>query len=179
MKKKIATGICLILLFLCVLAGCSTEEANGDYLRIHIRANSDAACDQDVKLAVRDSLIGYLSPFLQEASTRRQAEEIVTSRAGEIERAVNELLYSCGFYYGCTVRVDTEYFDERSYGSLTLPEGAYRAIIVELGSGQGKNWWCVAFPPLCFTLDENVENVQYKSILVEIVKKYVKKERYE
>ena len=74
------------------------------------------------------------------------------------------------------MRVDTEYFETRSYGDLTLDEGYYRAVIVELGTGEGKNWWCVAYPPLCFTLSENYENINYRSILYEVVKKYLDKE---
>ena len=89
---------------------------------------------------------------------------------------MDELLYSCGYYYGCEVYVDTEYFDKRSYENLTLEEGYYKAIIVNLGTGKGKNWWCVAFPPLCFT-SEDYDNVNYKSILYEIVKKYSDKEK--
>lgn len=146
------------------------------YLRIHIRANSDEKSDQEIKLAVRDEMIEYLSPLLSPASSRREAEKIVLSHREELRNATDEFLTKCGFDYGCEVSVRTEYFDERSYGDLTLSEGYYRAVVVELGSGLGKNWWCVAFPPLCFTLDENYENAVYKSYLYEIVKKYLQKE---
>ena len=176
MRRKVFSFLCLSMLFLCALVGCLQQRENSDYLRIHIRANSDLAADQEVKLVVRDSVIEYLSPFLQNAKTRQEAEKIVLSHASEMEKAIDELLYSCGFFYGCTVRVDTEYFETRSYGDLTLDEGHYRAVIVELGTGEGKNWWCVAYPPLCFTLSENYENINYRSILYEVVKKYLDKE---
>lgn len=176
MKKNIA--ICTLIIFtLLLLFGCvGIGRENPDFLRIHIRANSDSQCDQEVKLTVRDSLIGYLSPLLRNAKTRNSAEKIIIAHKDGIEKAVDELLYSCGYYYGCEVYVDTEYFDKRSYENLTLEEGYYKAIIVNLGTGKGKNWWCVAFPPLCFT-SEDYDNVNYKSILYEIVKKYSDKEK--
>ncbi len=176
MKKNIAVLLVVIIMVL-MLFGCVTKAMpNPDFLRIHIRANSNAQGDQEVKLAVRDSLIGYLSPLLRNAKTRKEAEKIVLSHAVDIERAVDELLYSCGYFYGCSLVVDTEYFEKRTYENLTLEEGFYRAIILNLGTGNGKNWWCVAFPPLCF-VSEDYDNVVYKSILYEIVKKYSEKER--
>lgn len=176
MKRKIVLLFCLILFCSSLFCGCLKEKENPDYLRIHIRANSDRKQDQEVKLVVRDSVIAYLSPFLQKAATRQEAEEIVLSRVNELRKEIDELLYSCGFFYGCDIRVDTEYFDTRSYGELTLTEGYYRAVIVDLGDGEGHNWWCVAFPPLCFTLSEDYENIQYKSIVYEVVRKYLERE---
>ena len=123
-----------------------------------------------------EKIMMMFTPFLSDARNRREAERIVLDHKEGISSVVNETLSRCGFTYGCNVRVGTEFFDERTYGDLTLPEGYYRAVIVELGSGEGKNWWCVAFPPLCFTLDEGYKNMQYKSILYEIVKKYLKRE---
>lgn len=161
----------LIFMFGCIEYG--TDE--DDYLRIHIRANSNLPCDQEVKLAVRDSLVQYLSPLLSEARTREEAEKIIISHIPEIETVTNELLYSCGYYYGCEAEVNTEYFEKKRYGNLELEAGYYRAVILNLGTGEGQNWWCVAFPPLCFTSDD-YDNINYKSILYEIIKKYSKKE---
>lgn len=176
MLRKVFSFLCLSMLFLCALGGCLQQRENSDYLRIHIRANSDRNVDQEVKLVVRDCVIDYLSPLLQSAKTRSEAEHIVLTHVPELENEIDELLYSCGFFYGCNVVIDTEFFDKRSYGELTLDEGYYRAIIIDLGTGKGHNWWCVAFPPLCFTLSENYDNIQYRSIVCDVVKKYLEKE---
>lgn len=167
-------GIFLVSVFMCFF-GCDAL-ADETYLRIHIRANSNEKADQEIKLAVRDGVIGYLSPLLSDAKTRKQAERIVLSHQSDLQEFIDEYLLQCGFSYRSAVSVRTERFDERTYGTLTLPEGYYRAVIVDLGTGEGKNWWCVAFPPLCFTLDENYENATYKSFLYEIIRKYLAKE---
>jgi stage II sporulation protein R len=44
-----------------------------------------------------------------------------------------------------------------------LPAGHYQALRVVIGKGEGSNWWCVLFPPLCFvdvthgTLPDNIK----------------------
>lgn len=177
MKKIYAIllcGVILVSVFSCFF-GCDAL-ADETYLRIHIRANSNEQADQEIKLAVRDGMIGYLSPLLSGAKTRFEAERIVLSHQSDLQSFVDEYLSRCGFSYRSTVAVRTERFEERTYGDLTLSEGYYRAVIVNLGTGEGKNWWCVAFPPLCFTLDENYENATYKSFLYEIIRKYLAKE---
>ena len=44
-------------------------------------------------------------------------------------------------------------FPTKNYENVTLPSGTYDGLKINLGSGTGKNWWCVMFPPLCFTSD--------------------------
>lgn len=175
MKKLLSILFLILFLFPC-LAGCSEKE-DPNYLRIHIRANSDSPDDQEIKLVVRDSVVEYLSPLLQSAKTRQEAEKIVLSHVDKLEKQIDELLFSCGYFYTCSVRIDTEFFEEKTYGDLTLEKGYYRAVIVALGTGEGKNWWCVAFPPLCFALGEDYQNIQYKSIVYEVVKKYLREEK--
>jgi stage II sporulation protein R len=169
--KKIIAAFIVILMLLCALIGCAqAANSDTDYLRIHIRADSNEKADQEIKLVVRDSVIEYLSPYLSKAENAVQAEKIVKAHAEDLEAMIDELLFSCGFTYTAHVVIDTEYFEKNTYGDLVLDSGYYRAVIVNLGSGSGKNWWCVAYPPLCFTLGEDYDNVNYKSILYEIIK---------
>ena len=71
-------------------------------------------------------------------------------------------------------KIDKEKFPTRSYENVTLEEGVYDALIIELGSGKGDNWWCIVYPPLCFVnkSDVDAQNIQYQSYLIEIIKKY-------
>jgi hypothetical protein len=85
-----------------------------------------------------------------------------------IEKVANSVLAKNGFNYTAKARILEEEFPERKYQDLTLEEGIYKALIIELGSGTGNNWWCVVYPPLCFT-GEGV-NYVYKSKIYEIIK---------
>ena len=157
-----------------LLISCAPAAAHkNDYIRIHVRANSDTSEDQSVKLAVRDAIVQYISPLAIGIESKEQMWELLNSKKEEIKKRANDTLVSCGYDYGCRVRLGRESFPTRSYGDLTLEEGVYDAVIVELGSGEGKNWWCVAYPPLCFIAAEETgkEEVEYRSWIADLFRK--------
>ena len=43
-----------------------------------------------------------------------------------------------------------DYFPSKAYGDLVFPCGVYDAARITIGSGKGRNWWCVLYPSLCF-----------------------------
>jgi stage II sporulation protein R len=75
-----------------------------------------------------------------------------------------------GYYYGARAEIRTENFPTRVYDDLTLEAGVYDALIIELGSGNGDNWWCVIYPPLCFT--GGTSSVTYRSVIYDIIKRF-------
>ena len=169
--KKITPFLCLILLFAMVVlfVGCNLSEKNSDdYLRIHIRANSNSDADQNVKLKVRDKVVKYLTPLLYDLSSVADAKRVVEKNADKIVALCNEVLEQNGFYYGSNCSIKREVFPTRSYGDLTLQSGEYDAVIINLGEGNGDNWWCVAFPPLCFVNGD--EDAEYRSFVADWLK---------
>ena len=120
-------------------------------LRIHIRANSNEVVDQNVKYKIKDAFVDFLTPLVCECKTKQEA--------------IN---------YSSKVKVTKEQFPTRVYGEYTVPSGVYDSVIVELGTATGNNWWCVVYPPLCFTNFTNSSNVVYKSKIMEIINKFFK-----
>lgn len=172
MKKKIAV-LCVLLICLCFAACACAPGSGNDCLRIHIRANSNSQTDQKVKYLVKDAVVEYLTPLLASADTKDKAKAVVLSAREGIEAAAERVLAENGFRYGAEAELTTEVFPARTYGPLTLDSGEYEALIVNLGSGSGDNWWCVVYPPLCFVGGENTGGgVVYKSALLEIIKKF-------
>lgn len=153
MKKIIV--VCLIFVLAIagslLLVGCGEEEKP---LRLHIRADSNSAEDQAEKLRVRDCVVEYLTPLLAEAKDIDEAKEVFAAHASAIEILCEEVLRQDGFGYGADIRIGEEYFPSRSYGGRVYAAGTYDAVIINLGSGAGDNWWCVAYPPLCFGQDD-------------------------
>ena len=152
--------------------GCKpqTRTTQTEYLRMHIRADSNDAQAQDVKYLVRDKLVEYLTPLVAEYSTKAQAVQGINAHVKELEETANAVLQENGFTYTAKAQVRTEEFPTRVYDNYTLPAGEYTALIIELGKGAGDNWWCVVYPPLCFTATGG--NVEYKSKIVEIIRKW-------
>lgn len=150
------------------------DESNQAYLRVHIRANSNAESDQAVKYKVKTAVVDFLTPKIVAGTTFEKAYEILKNNLPEIEKVADNVLAENGFYYKSKASLRDEFFPTRSYGDTTLECGFYDALILELGSGTGNNWWCVVYPPLCFigSEGENVNNIRYKSKLVEIIKHF-------
>ncbi len=147
----------------------SDNGSNGEYLRIHIRADSNEGEAQAVKYLVKDEIVEYLTPLVAEYQTKEEALQGIQARLAEIERVAEKVLRKNGFFYGARVKLTRENFPSRTYGEYILPAGEYSALIVELGEGKGDNWWCVVYPPLCFT---GGEDIIYKSKIKEIINRF-------
>ena len=148
----------------------NTSHTESAYLRIHIRADSNEDRDQAVKYLVRDRVVEYLTPMVAQYETKAEAMRGIEGSLGEISAVASETLRKEGFAYGATAELKEEKFPTRVYGEYTLEAGVYSALILRLGSGQGDNWWCVVYPPLCFAAVDS--NVVYKSKIKEIITRF-------
>ncbi len=166
--KKIILAVVIVAITVICLTGCMGTDRS-QYIRIHIRANSDAEIDQSVKLEVRDEVVAFLTPLAGSAKNKAEMEQIIRDNREKIVAKAQEVLERNGFTYGATADLTHEDFPEKTYGDLTLDAGDYDALVVRLGSGNGANWWCVAYPPLCFLAgeDNGTDEVAYKSIIAE------------
>ena len=147
------------------------DTTTNDYLRIHIRADSNEREAQAVKYLVRDGIVDYLTPIVASCETKTQAIKGVRKNLDGIERKAEQILAKNGCPYGASAKLTKETFPTRVYGDYTLPAGEYTALIVELGEGKGDNWWCVVYPPLCFATPTG-GNVVYKSKILEIIENW-------
>lgn len=146
----ITTSMIIFCLMLLVFSKYNTSNINSKLLRFHVVANSDNIYDQAVKLKVRDAVLKNFGPDLAKCTTRQEAIEYLKLNIGKIEDISNKVLTSNGKVYTAKAEIGQFMFPVKSYGSITLPEGEYEALNIKLGNGEGKNWWCVMFPPLCF-----------------------------
>ena len=150
----------------------SQAESEG-YLRIHIRADSNEDRAQAVKYKVRDEVVAYLTPLVANYTSKAAAAQGIAQNIHHICAVAEKVLRQEGFSYGATAEVTVEHFPTRVYGDYTLPAGEYTALIVRLGRGEGDNWWCVVYPPLCFAATDT--NVIYKSKIKEIIEDFYSK----
>lgn len=142
----------LVAVFLLSIAGIVYADSietdlTDNLVRLHIIANSDTEFDQQVKLLVRDEILSAVRQSLKDGETRHS----ILKNAQNFSNIAEEKLQALGVGYGATVRVENFYFPRKAYNGITLPAGWYESIRVILGEGAGENWWCVAYPPLCFT----------------------------
>ena len=153
----------LLGLALAALLGARLDGTQGaladKVLRLHVLANSDSQADQALKLRVRDAVLERAEGLLAGAEDRAAAEALLAARLPDLAAAGADAVGAAGYGYPVTVSLeDSCWFPTRVYEDFALPAGLYTALRVEIGSGAGPNWWCVAFPPLC--LGSGTETVE-------------------
>ena len=150
-KKGTCFGICFLLAASVWTWGLIRDRQylNQELIRLHVVANSDSEEDQNIKLRVRDAIVASLSEGMADIADVPAAKEYLRENLPKIEAIANRTLEAAGVDSRAAVTLCKEAFDIRKYDTFTLPAGVYESLRVVIGEGQGKNWWCVAFPSLC------------------------------
>lgn len=126
------------------------EDISEKLIRFHVLANSDSNIDQQLKMKVKDEVLKYISPILNESESLEESREILKREDGNIIEIAENCIKEEGFNYTVETTLTRENFPVKEYGNIVLPQGEYEAYRILIGEGEGQNWWCVMFPPLCF-----------------------------
>lgn len=116
--------------------------------RLHVIANSNSQEDQSLKYQVRDEIIEHVRSIGQNAHSKQELVQLINT--DDLQNFAQNVVYALGYSYPVQVEIGNFPFPSKTYGDITLPSGFYDAIRVKIGKAEGKNWWCVMFPPLCF-----------------------------
>ena len=146
----------VILLAITLIAAIFPTEQDAaiyeDTLRLHILANSDNEEDQELKYEIRDKLLKKYGTSLGASDNPEEAKENIRALIPEIKSDVDDWIQEAGYNYKSDVTLGVEWYDTREYEDFTLPKGYYTSLQVMLGEAEGKNWWCVMYPPLCLDI---------------------------
>ncbi len=142
-----------------------------EVLRIHILADSDSERDQNLKLKVRDSILNFTEDLYSDVDSKEEAIELTKNHLDKIIATAENTLRENGCNKSVSAEICNMDFDIRNYGDITMPSGNYTALRVKIGSGEGKNWWCVMYPSLCLytsgdskNLEDELSDKQYEVI---------------
>ncbi len=145
------------------LEECVGQDLENEIIRLHIVADSDEVHAQELKLKVRDDIIKNVS--LSDKDFIKKA----TNKAKEILKENNE-------NYDVKTSFEKFYFPAKQYKNVTLPAGEYNSVRLVLGKGEGKNWWCIMYPPMCVVNDTEMELIKQSD---EVLKNSLNSESYE
>ena len=183
-KRLLIFTFCVIALtaILSILPIHGEEAVYDSVVRLHVLANSDSEDDQALKLEVRDAILEHSAELFGDCRTKEEAEAKISENIGLIEDIAKEVISENGYTYGVQVLVGEEEYPTRDYDDCCFPSGEYTSLRVMIGNAEGKNWWCVLFPPLClgaaskgdafaqvgltgeqFNIITQTENPQYKA----------------
>ena len=155
MDRKLKTWeIALMLgILIAVVAGSwlgqEQRELADSVIRLHVIANSDSEADQALKLAVRDRVLEQAETLYPEGATLEQAQAALEGNLSALAAAGRAVVEEQGWDYPVSATLEDCWFPTKEYEGFSLPAGTYTALRVTVGEGKGRNWWCVAFPPLC------------------------------
>ena len=156
--SKVKMVIILAFLFFVYTTICAISYANNvstdiadSVFRLHVIANSDSDVDQNLKYTVRDKLLEYMNTLCVDCISKEEAISIANQHIEDFKQIALSTIKDEGFNYSVNVRIGNFEFPTKHYGDISLPSGYYDALRVEIGEAKGQNWWCVMFPPLCFT----------------------------
>lgn len=150
--KALAMGlVAALIVSLCGFSSFAGEcaEIRERVVRLHVLANSDSQEDQALKLKVRDTVVEAAAGLFDTAHNAGEALELAQAKLPEIEAAAQQRVYDEGYEYPIKAQLINMYFTTRHYDTVTLPAGMYDALRITIGEAEGKNWWCVVFPPMC------------------------------
>ena len=119
-------------------------------VRLHVLANSDSEEDQALKRKVRDALLQEINEELPADADLSDTKAYLSSHEALLQETACRIVRQNGFDYPVEFRLEPWYFPTKTYGDMTFPSGTYDAFRVIIGKGEGKNWWCVLYPSLCF-----------------------------
>ncbi|GHU81965.1 stage II sporulation protein R [Clostridia bacterium] len=154
LPKAIFVGFLISVIFSQTVFAAECDQMSGKLLRLHILANSDSDEDQELKLKVRDEILAQASNLFVNAETKEEAKEITQDNINQITALAQKFVYEQGYNYKVNAKLVKMRFNTRHYDDITLPAGEYDALRITIGAGEGHNWWCVMFPPMCFSSAE-------------------------
>lgn len=167
--------------FLIVLAGIIVilslnKEENvvvpKESIRFRVIANSDTASDQSLKKEVVQNLTKEIKEMSFNSLTLDKSRQEIERRLPKFEEIVGLTLKNTEYKDDYSINYGLNYFPEKEYKGVIYEAGEYESVVVKIGDAKGKNFWCVLFPPLC-QIDEKAENIEYTSLVKEIINKYL------
>lgn len=132
-------------------------------IRYRIIANSNDLQDQMLKLDIKNEINNEIMPILENADSINESRQLIANNLSSIESIVSKYTDDYKVTYG------NNYFPEKTYKGINYDSGEYESLVITLGSGLGENWWCVLYPPLCLIDEDNTTDIEYTTLVKEIV----------
>lgn len=173
MKKGLIIFIVIVILFTLGKITAETNIIPNEAIRLRVIANSNSEYDQQVKMKVSDRLQQDIYNILKNTKGIEEARKKINENLDEIDANVKETLIKENYPLDYTINFGENYFPSKEYKGIKYDAGYYESVLVTLGEGKGKNWWCVLFPPLCLIEAEESAEVEYKFFVQELLEKYL------
>ena len=167
--------IIVVLLMIAIFYYITTDDKvviPEDAIRMRVLANSNNEYDQSIKNKVSKEVQYVLSNMLKDAKSNTEARNILANKIEYLSNNVGSFLKQNNYPLSYSVDYGTHYFPQKEYKGVVYEEGTYESLLVTLGEGNGDNWWCVLFPPLCLLEAKESDDIEYKFFVQELIDKW-------
>jgi stage II sporulation protein R len=172
MRKIIVFLLIIIGIFLVKSFSFSEAIIPDEAIRLRVLANSNSKYDQNIKNLVKDNLQNTMYETLKDTENINEARNVIKKNLNNYDQVIASTLASAQYDKGYDIDFGSHYFPEKTYKGIKYDEGYYESVLVTLGEGEGDNWWCVLFPPLCLLEAEESNEVEYKFFVQELIEKF-------
>jgi len=162
-EKAMMIGLAVVILWT-AWSGHVMSNIEENMTRLHVIADSNTQEAQALKLKVRDSVLETAVKLTSGCENSAEANEVLKENLELINNTAQDTVLSNGYTWNVSTVLATEHYPIRDYDTFSLPSGDYSSLKVTIGSGQGENWWCVLFPPLCIAAAEGEDLVKYTGL---------------
>lgn len=175
--KSACIAFVLTVIYSLIPFQAECADISNEVFRLHILANSDSEDDQSLKLKVRDRLLEYTKTLFENADSKEEAESVISDNLQSISNVAYAEVLDNGYDYKVRAEITNMYFTTRYYENYTLPSGMYDALRITIGNGKGHNWWCVMYPSICISSEEE-KDAKAKEVFDTTQYDIVKNEKY-
>lgn len=170
MKNKKILLILIIFIFYFIFYSFSysysiSNDLEKNLFRLHILANSDSAEDQELKLYVRNKVIDYLHQY--SFNNKSELITFLNNNQLSLQKVIDDAIKEKGYSYTSSFEIENSFYPQKQYENITLPAGNYDGLKIKIGKAEGKNWWCVLFPPMCLINNSTCSLPEESEILLD------------
>lgn len=144
-----------------------------DAIRVRVIANSNSSYDQEIKMSVKEEVTDEMYKLLKDVKGVDEARNVINSNLNLLDNNINSLLKSKNYNLGYDINFGYNYFPKKVYKGIEYEDGYYESLVVTLGAGEGDNWWCVLFPPVCMIEATDSDDVEYTTLVQDLFSKYL------
>ena len=139
-------------------------------IRMRVIAASNNPTDIKNKTIIKNDLEKELTNVIKDSKNIYEADYKIKENEETIKRSIDNTLKKNNIKEAYKISYGDNYFPEKKLGGVLYKAGNYKSYVVTLGKGEGNNFWCVLFPPLCLIDESN--NYDYKFLIEDILSKY-------
>lgn len=144
-----------------------------DAIRVRVIANSNTIYDQEIKMIVKEEVTDEMYKLLKDVKGIEEARSVINSNLNSLDNNISTLLKNNNYNLGYDINFGYNYFPKKVYKGIEYKDGYYESLVVTLGKGEGDNWWCILFPPVCMIEATDSDDLEYTTLVEDLFSKYL------